>query len=205
MDDNGYYVAFESAATNLCDDNACAGISADNNGATDIFRRTLPRRPGGGKAPPTKDFMEMVSYSCGAPKAGDPCAVNAQGNGPSYNAFMTGAGENIVFESQATNLRESTAIQAADPNGPIPDIYYWNFPRERMLGNVSRESRTNEERTLGTGQPFDAPSSKPAASNRANYIGWTSTGGASVGDRNGDTADIFVRFLGGSDEGFSGG
>lgn len=201
MDDNGYYVAFESAATNLCDGD-CAGIEADANGATDIFRRTLPKRPGGGGAAPTKDFMEMASYSCGGAKAGDPCAVNAQGNGPSYNAFMTGAGENIVFESQATNLRESTSISAADPNGPIPDIYYWNFPRARLLGNVSRESRTNEDRSQGTGQPFDGPNSKPAASNRANYIAWTSTGGKSVGDRNGSgIADIFIRFLGGSTEG----
>src|SRR3954447_12417887 len=204
MDDNGYYVAFESAATNLCADD-CAGVGDDANEVTDIFRRTLPKRAGGGKSAPTKDFMEMVSYSCGGAKAGDPCSVDAQGDGPSAHAFMTGAGENIVFESQATNLRESTTIQAADPNGPIPDVYYWNFPRERLLGNVSRESRTNEDRTLGTGQPFDASSSKPAASNRANYIGWTSTGGAAVGDRNGDIADIFVRFLGGSDEGQAGG
>jgi hypothetical protein len=205
MDDNGYYVAFESAATNLCEGD-CAGIEADANGVTDIFRRTLPKRAGGGKAAPTSDFMEMVSYSCGGAKKGDPCAVNAQGDGPSYNAFMTGAGENIVFESQASNLRESTSISKADPNGAVPDIYYWNFPRERLLGNVSRESRTNEDRNQGTGQPFDGPSSKPAASNRANYIGWTSTGGATVGDRNGSgIADVFVRFLGGSDEGLGGG
>ena len=206
MDDNGYYVSFESAATNLCD-NDCVGVGDDTNNATDVFRRTLPKRAGGGGgSAPTKDFMEMVSYSCGAPKAGDPCAVDQQGNGPSYNAFMTGAGENIVFESQSTNLKESTTIQASDPNGNVPDIYYWNFPRERLAGNVSRESRTNEDRTLGTGQPFDGPSSKPAASNRANYIAWTSTGGSTVGDRNGPgIADIFVRFLGGSDEGLGGG
>src|SRR4051794_1031677 len=205
MDDNGYYVAFESAASNLCASD-CVGVDEDTNGATDVFRRTLPRRAGGGKSAPTKDFMEMVSYSCGAAKAGDPCSVNAQGNGPSFNAFMTGAGENIVFQSEATNLRESTSIAAADPNGPVPDIYYWNFPRERLAGNVSRESRTNEDRNQGTGQPFDGPNSKPSASNRANYIAWTSTGGKSVGDRNGTgVADIFARFLGGSDEGLAGG
>lgn len=205
MDDNGYYISFESNATNLCD-NDCVGVGADANGVTDIFRRTLPKRPGGGKAPPTKDFMQMVSYSCGAKAAGDPCAVDAQANGPSTNAIMTGAGENIVFQSQATNLRESTTISAVDPNGAIPDIYYWNFPRERLAGNVSRESRTNEDRSQGTGQPFDGPSSKPFASNRANYIGWSSSGGEKVGDRNGPgIQDIFVRFLGGSDEGHQGG
>lgn len=203
MDDNGYYVSFESNATNLCDGD-CVGLDQDTNGATDIFRRTLPRRPGGGKAAPTSDFMQMVSYSCGARAKGDPCSVNAQGNGPSTNAVMTGAGENIVFQSEATNLKESTGISIADANGAVPDIYYWNFPRERLAGNVSRESRTNAER--GTGQGFEGPSSKPFASNRANYIGWTSTGGASVGDRNGaGVADIFVRFLGGSDEGHQGG
>jgi hypothetical protein len=176
MDDNGYYVSFESDATNLCA-NTCSGISEDKNGARDIFRRTLPKRPGGGASAPTKDFMEMVSFSCGAKAKGDPCEVNQQANGPSRNAFMTGAGENIVFESQATNLKESTGIKVADPNGPISDIYYWNFPRARMRGNVSRESRTNAARGK---DGFDAPATKPAASNRANYIAWSSIGGANL-------------------------
>jgi hypothetical protein len=121
--------------------------------------------------------MEMASFSCGASKKGGKCTVGAQGNGDSRNAFMTGAGENIVFESVATNLKESTGINVADPNGPVSDIYYWNFPRGRMAGNVSRESRTNADRGK---DGFDAPATKPAASNRANYIGWTSPGGANL-------------------------
>lgn len=176
MDDNGYYVSFESDATNLCT-NACVGISSDTNGVRDIFRRTLPKRPGAKSSAPTKDFMEMASFSCGASKKGARCQVNQQGNGPSTNAFMTGAGENIVYQSEATNLKESTGIRIADLNGPVSDIYYWNFPRGRMVGNVSRESRTNTSRS---NDAFDAPATKPAASNRANYIGWTSPGGTDL-------------------------
>lgn len=185
MDDNGYYVSFESDADNLCV-KACYGISSDTNGVRDIFRRTLPKRPGGKSGAPTKDFMEMASFSCGTSKKGGRCEVNQLGNGASRNAFMTGAGENIVFESVATNLKESTGIRVADPNGPISDIYYWNFPRKRMAGNVSRESRTNADRGK---DGFDAPAVKPASSNRANYIGWTSAGGSdlSSGVREGET------------------
>lgn len=195
IDDNGYYVAFESDATNLCR-GVCQGISADTNGATDVFRRNInPRKA------PTQDVMQMVSYSQGCTRT-DPSAktVDAQGNGPSNNPAITGAGENILFDSEATNLRESSGIQIADGNGPIRDIYYWNFPRERQCGNVSRESRSSGDRA--TGQPYNGQSVKPAASNRANYIGFTSLQAGDQGEANGPlVADVFMRFLGASDEG----
>jgi len=181
-DDNGFYVAFESTATNLCT-GVCTGVSEDRNGAvSDVFRRTIdPRRA------PTSDRMQMVSYSH---------AVDAQGDGPSNNPAMTGAGENIVFDSEAANLRESTGIQLADPNGAIRDIYYWNFPRGRKTGNVSRESRSSAERA--TGQAYNGGSIKPAASNRANYVGFLSVQAGDHGEANGPLIpDAFIRFLGG--------
>ena len=201
VDDNGYYVAFESLATNLCQaGQGCPGVGqADRNGAvSDIFRRNLNQRRA-----PTNEFMAMVSYSQGCTRDNpNAAAVDAQGDGPSNNPAMTGAGENVVFDSEASNLRESTGIQAADPNGAIRDIYYWNFPRERPCGNISRESRNEDPRSSGTGQPYNGPSVKPAASSRASFIGFTSAQSGDSGETNGPgIPDAFVRFLGGSDEG----
>jgi hypothetical protein len=189
MDDNGYYVAFESLATNLCVA-LCVGISQDTNGVSDIFRRTISAEA------PTRDRMEMVSYSHGGGH------VRAQGNGPSNNPAMTGAGENIAFDSEATNLRQSLHIadRNVDPNGRMRDIYYWNFPRGRMSGNVSRESRSG--RGLDDGGYFNGPSVNPSTSSRANFIGFTSSQTGLSGEANGaGIADTFIRFLGGGPEG----
>jgi hypothetical protein len=189
LDDNGHYVAFESDATNLCR-RLCVGISEDTNGVTDIFRRTISRKA------PTRDTMQMASYSHGDGE------IRAQGNGPSNNPAMTGAGENIAFDSEATNLRQSAHIaeRNTDPNGTMRDIYYWNFPRRRMSGNVSRESRSG--RALDDGGYFNGPSTNPSTSSRANFIGFTSTQTGLSGEGNGATiADPFLRFLGGGPEG----
>lgn len=195
MDDNGFYVAFESTATNLCEaGTGCPGVgNADRNGATsDIFRRNLnPRRA------PTKEHMAMVSYSQGCSSSSpDSKTVDAQGDGPSNNPAMTGAGENIVFDSEATNLRQSAGIRVADGNGAVRDVYYWNFPRGRRCGNVSRESRGEGER--GVQDTYNGASVRPSASSRANFIGFTSTQSGASGETNGaNIADVFVRFLGG--------
>jgi hypothetical protein len=177
LDDNGFYVAFQSTATNLCTE-LCRGVSGDRNGPVqDLFRRTLSRRA------PTRDRMEMVSYSF---------AVDAQGNGPSSDPEISGGGEYVVFDSAATNLRPSPAISDIDPNGPIPDVYLWNFPRGRRYGNVSRESRP------GPKGAFDAASVRPATSSHGNYIAFTSAESGQAGDTNGSgIPDVFLRFLGG--------
>lgn len=99
VDDNGYYVAFESTATNLCEaGQGCPGIGQTdrNGGVSDIFRRNLNQRRA-----PTNEFMAMVSYSQGCTRDNpNGRAVNAQGDGPSNNPAMTGAGENVVFDSE---------------------------------------------------------------------------------------------------------
>lgn len=179
-DDNGHYVAFDSAATNLCV-RACRGVSRDRNGRTrDVFRRTISRRA------PTRDYMQMASYSH---------PVRAQGNGDSHSPAMSGAGEIIVFVSEATNLRESRGIRRVDPNGRIADVFFWNFPRGRGYGAVSRESRTNGSR--GSGQPWPAPVRNPAISNKANYLGWTSDARAAGATSPPGIEDVFIRFMGG--------
>lgn len=177
MDDNGYYVAFQSTSTNLCT-NLCDGVSGgDRNGAlSDIFRRTLSTKA------PTSDRMQMASYSHDA---------NQQGNGPSYNPQISGAGEFILFDSTSTNLRAQADPGAGDPNGTVSDVFLWNFPRARKYGNVSRESKPGR-----TGF-FNGASYRPALSSRGNYIGFTSQQSGQSGERNGPTIpDVFLRFLG---------
>ena len=190
LDDLGRYVAFESTATDLCGD--CTGVQGDRNGSvSDVFRRTISREA------PTKDRMQMVSYSQGC-SASEPNSktVDQQGNGPSHNPVMTGAGENVIFDSESDNLKESSGIQLADPNGHIRDIFYWNFPRGRKCGNVSRESRSDADRA--SGQPLDGNSFNPALSQRANYIGYTSELTGAFEESNGAAIpDVFERFLGG--------
>jgi hypothetical protein len=189
LDDLGRYVAFESTARDLCGD--CAGVHGDRNGnMSDVFRRTLSREA------PTKDRMEMVSYSQGC-SASSPSSrtVDEQGNGPSHNPAMTGAGEGIVFDSQADNLKESTGIRQADPNGHMRDVYWWNFPRGRKCGNVSRESRSSGDRSGG--QPLNGDSYSPALTQRANYIGFVSEETGEFDESNGSTIpDVFERYLG---------
>jgi hypothetical protein len=166
----GDYIAFESTATNLCE-GLCRGVSADRNGpVSDIYRRTMS-----GSAP-SHDRMEMASFSMGA---------HAQGNGPSNNPVISSAGQFILFDSAATNLRPTSAIQHGDPNGTTRDVFLWNFPPGRGYGNVSRESRP------GRKGAFMAPSVAPAVSAHGNYIAFTCTAG-------GRPPNVFMRFLGGA-------
>lgn len=211
LDDNGFYVAFESTRTNLCAD-SCEGSGGaeDRNGAvSDIFRRTLNKA----KAP-WPEHMQRPSYSCGSKGLGTPCVVDAYANGPSNNPQISGAGEYVVYDSEATNLRESLAIESIDPNGPVRDVFLWNGPRERRAGNVSRESRYADP--VRAQQFFNGPTTKPSISSRGNYMGftgaWFSGGsppkpvaGVSPSCLGGGCAgpNVFMRFGGGSDEGFA--
>lgn len=193
LDDAGHYVAFESTATNLCT-RRCSGISRDRNGrVSDVFRRTLSRRA------PTRDSMQMVSFSH---------AVRAQGNGASTNPAISGAGENVVFESTATNLQQRPDRAKPDENGRIPDVYGWTYPRRRGHGNVILQT--------GTGCPpmvdCPNPSTAPSMSSRGNYIGFTGWWNDLCAPARPSQlrrpvcpvpSDAFVRFVGGSHEGYA--
>ena len=179
VSDNGDYVAFESTATNLCT-GLCRGVSTDENGpVSDIFRRTM-----NGNAP-SHDQMEMASYSAGA---------QAQGNGPSNDPVISGAGQFIVFDSASTNLRPSAGIplSAADPNGPTRDVFVWNFRPDRGYGNVSRESRP------GATGAFTAPSVAPSISSHGNFIAFTSSATGELTNARTGEPNVLMRFLGGA-------
>lgn len=176
-DEKGYYVAFESDATNLCSRSRlwCSGVSRDRGGNTDIFRATISRRA------PTRDRMQMASYSHG---------IRAQGNADSREPAMSAAGEFVFFSSLATNLRESRGRRPDTDDHS--DVYLWNFPRKRGFGNVSRESRP----TASGG--FNGASLAPATSARGNYIAFSSIATDPPGANRGSPgADVFIRFLGG--------
>jgi hypothetical protein len=175
---NGEYIAFESAATNLCG-GLCRGVSRDSNGATsDVFRRTMSSHA------PSHDRMEMASFSYGA---------RAQGNGPSNDPVITSAGQFVLFDSTATNLRPAANMVGTDPNGHVRDVFLWNFSLRRGYGNVSRESRPP-----GDGA-FPTPSVAPATSAHGNYVAFTtSSGGQAAGGGGGAIPNVFMRFLGGA-------
>jgi hypothetical protein len=176
---NGDYIAFESQATNLCTD-ICRGVSGDRNGSTsDIFRRTMS------SGAPSHDRMEMASYSYGA---------NVQGNGASNDPVISSAGQFILYDSAASNLRPKASMVGTDPNGHVRDVYLWNFSLGRGYGNTSRESRPPNNGA------FSAPSVAPATSAHGNYVAFTCDAGGLTADGSGGRAipNVFMRFLGGA-------
>jgi hypothetical protein len=177
VNDNGDYVAFESSATNLCED-LCRGVSHDDNGpVSDVFRRTMS------SGAPTNDRMEMASFSAG---------VRTQGNGPSNDPVISGSGQFIAFDSAATNLRPSYSIRDVDPNGSVRDIFLWNAPAgKRGAGNVSRESRP------GPKGSFNGPSTDPALSSHGNFLAFASSEVGALPNDSSALPKLLLRYLGG--------
>jgi hypothetical protein len=131
IDDVGRYVAYETLASDL--------LSGDGNGVSDVARADTAARPA---------RQRMVSRS----------AFSGVGNGPSSHPVISGAGEFVLFDSEATNLRPSESVRP-DPNG-VRDVFLWN----EASGNVSLESRDSLNGYLG------AASYNPATSSRGNYV-----------------------------------
>lgn len=194
LNDNGAYVFFESKATDLCT-NRCQGISTDRNGAvSDVFRRTMKAVKGvqGSGA----HEMQMVSYDG---------TRDLQADLDSDQVRTTGAGEQACFRSFGKNFRD-VMFGGDDHSGPFMHIYFWNFPRERRVGKVSGESkagRTGEFTRNGETDP--AMNWSCDISNRGNFIGFSSDQDGEAGEANGSQVpDMFMRFMGGSDEGLGG-
>ncbi len=131
VSDSGQYVAFESTANNLA--------GGDTNGVSDVFEANLKGR---------HPRQTIVSHS----------KFSGLGDGPSDHPVISDAGEFVLFDSMANNLRPSGDV-ATDPNG-VRDVFLWNRP----TGNVSLESRNAVNGYL------DTPSQHPATSARGNYV-----------------------------------
>lgn len=130
--DDGRYVAYQTEATNL--------LPGDSNGVSDIVRADLRN--------PNRPKQEWVTRT----------RIGGIANGPSSNPVISDAGEFILFDSEATNMRPSESVRP-DPNG-VRDVFLWNAPTR----NVSLESRDAEN-----GYIF-SPSQHPATSSRGNYV-----------------------------------
>ena len=190
--DNGAYIAFESKADDLCDGTRKRCGTTDKNGhITDVFRRTMP-----GRNAPTNDVMEMISYDG---------KIDFQSDLDSDQVKITGGGEQACFRSFGIETH-NVKFRRDRHTGPFQHIYYWNFPRERMIGAFSGESKegpsssTELKRDDGTA----ASNFSCGISNRGNFIGFTSDTEHMAADQNGHSFDVFMRFMGGSDEGRTG-
>ena len=130
--DDGRYVAYETEATNL--------LPGDSNGVSDIVRADMRN--------PARPKQEWVTRT----------RIGGIANGASHNPVISDAGEFILFDSEADNMRPSESVRP-DPNG-VRDVFLWNAPTR----NVSLESRNAEN-----GYVF-SPSQHPATSSRGNYV-----------------------------------
>jgi hypothetical protein len=128
--DDGRYVAFQTDASNL--------LPGDSNGVTDIARADLKGHT------PKQDWVSKTKFGIG--------------NGASHDPVISDAGEFILFDSDASNLRPSESVKP-DPNG-VEDVFLWNAPTR----NVSLESRDADNGYLSS------PSQHPATSSRGNYV-----------------------------------
>src|SRR4051794_1197246 len=128
--DDGRYVAYQTDASNL--------LPGDSNGVSDIARADLK------SGRPRQDWVSKTKFGIG--------------NGASHDPVISDAGEFILFDSEASNLRPSEFVKP-DPNG-VEDVFLWNAPTR----NVSLESRNAENGYL------TSPSQHPATSSRGNYV-----------------------------------
>jgi hypothetical protein len=141
--DDGRYVAYQTAASDL--------LAGDSNGVTDVAQADLRGQ---------RVAQTWVSKS----------KATTIGNGSSQNPSISGAGEFVLFDSDATNLKESSHIRD-DANGHR-DLFLWNRP----TGNVSLESRAAPAAPGAKGDYLDIGSGAPATSSRGNYVGFVTKG-----------------------------
>lgn len=128
INESGQFVAFQTEASNL--------LGGDSNSTADIAQADLRTHR-----------MQWVSKS-----------IDGPANGPSGDPAITGGGEFVLFDSEATNLRPSRDIRYTR-NG-VQNLMLWNKPTR----HVSVESRDHANEYL-TG-----PSENPATSLRGNYV-----------------------------------
>jgi hypothetical protein len=129
--DDGRLVAFETDASNI--------LTRDTNGVSDIVRARL------GSGRPKAAWVSWTP-------------TGGIGNGASHHPVISDAGDFVLFDSDASNLRPSPKHNL-DPNG-VKDVFLWNAPTR----NVSLESRDAANGYL------NAPSQHPATSSRGNYV-----------------------------------
>ncbi len=157
VSDDGNFVAFQTTASNI--------FPGDGNGAQDVVEMDLDGRLRR-RLPPTCSAVGGGRAVCPVSRS----KATSLGNGDSANPSISGAGEFVLFDSDATNLKESSSIRD-DANG-VRDLFLWNRP----TGNVSLESRSAPLRPGEKGGYLNVASERPATSSRGNYVAFTSKG-----------------------------
>ncbi len=180
VSDNGNFVAFQTTASDI--------FPGDANGAQDVVEMDLD----GDLArhlPPTCDKVGHGRVVCVASRS----KATALGNAESGDPTITGAGEFVLFDSIATNLKESPGIKD-DSNG-VRDMFLWNRP----TGNVSLESRSSTPPGATKGGYLGVASQAPVSSSRGNYVAFVSQGTSidlPLGPGPSGTDLVYVRYLG---------
>jgi flagellin-like hook-associated protein FlgL len=142
---DGRYVTFEAFASNL--------VTGDINSASDIFVRDL-----------LTGTTQLVSKDAGGGSA----------DGGSTNAWISGDGRYVAFQSAATDL------VSGDTNG-VTDV----FVRDLSTGATTRPS-TNKNGVQGT-----AASTLPVLSSDGQYVVFQSTAANLTGGDSNGASDIF--------------
>jgi len=163
---DGQYVAFESAAANLVPPQTCSGgllglgqtcTGGDNNKADDIFLYKV-----------ATGELTMVSTA----------SNGTQGNGASDRASLSGDGQKILFQSDATNLVSGDNNQATDI-----------FMKDLGSGQTTLVS------TNAAGVQSDKASDSPSISADGRWVSFdTKATNFNPADAGGDT-DIYVKDL----------
>ncbi len=130
VNNDGEFIAYETEASNI--------LSGDRNRSMDIARADMFR---------SRPKSIWVSKS-----------IDGQANGPSANPTMTTSGMFVLFDSDATNLRQNHQI--ADDDNKARDMFLWN----ENVHRVSLESRNWNNKYLSQ------DSHNPQTSSRGNYV-----------------------------------
>ncbi|KQT49945.1 hypothetical protein ASG52_07605 [Methylobacterium sp. Leaf456] len=209
LSDDGRYVVFQSAATNL------AGTDA-NGTSVDIFRKDLTTgelvrvnetaagaQPNNASGNPTisSDGRYVFFQSSGSNLTGSDTnnqndifrkdmttgelvrvsvtATGAEANNFSINASSSDDGRHIVFQSNATNFT------ATDGNGTTTDIIH----KDLTTGAVTRVNQT------AAGVQSNASSTNAAISDDGRYVVFQSTATNLVGSDTNGVSDVFRKDL----------
>lgn len=171
LSDNGRYVAFASAASNLVngDTNTCASHPISGH-CPDIFVRDLQT-----------NTTVRVSVS----------SANGQADGESANPAISADGRYVVFESAATNL------VTGDTND-FKDIFLRDRDTDNdgIFDENGAVSTTRVSVATGGAQAVGGESFTPAISANGQIVAFGSLATNLVGSDNNAVTDVFVRDLG---------
>jgi len=171
ISNNGRYVAFSSAASNLVsgDTNTCASHPVSGH-CPDVFVRDLQT-----------NTTVRVSVN----------SANGQADGESLNPAISANGRYVVFESSATNL------VTGDTNG-LKDIFLRDRDTDNdgIFDEAGAVSTTRVSVATGGAQALGGESFTPAISANGQVVAFGSLATNLIGSDSNTVTDVFVRDLG---------